>query len=388
MNLDVTHPALSDLRDRARRRMPHFAFEYLDSGTGREQGLAHNRAALDAVRFKPAILRGELTPDLSRTTLGFSHPVPFGIAPVGLAGVLWPDAERHLAEAAARHRIPYGQSTVAAALPEDTGPIVGDLGWFQHYPVNDPEIRRDMLARIKASGWRVLVVTVDVPGESRRERQRRAQVSMPPVMTPRILASIATSPAWAMGMARKGMPTMAFPASYGPQSTGADSFTHAGRLIRTYPDDAYIEALRAEWDGPLVVKGVQDPDDADRLIGMGVDAIWVSNHSGRQFEGGPAALDALPPVVDRVAGRVPVYFCSGISGGLDILRALALGADFVFLGKAWYFALAAFGPRGVDHLVHILKADMECNMTQIGARSLDDLPSRLIRQRPAGPVRT
>ncbi|CUH40334.1 L-lactate dehydrogenase [cytochrome] [Jannaschia seosinensis] len=378
MNLDTTHPALSDLRSRARRRMPHFAFEYLDSGTGRETGLAANRAALDAVRFRPAILGGEIDPDLSCTTLGHSHPVPFGIAPVGLAGMLWPDAERHLARAASRHRIPYGQSTVAAATPEDTGPIVGDLGWFQHYPVKDPEVRRDMLARIKASGWRVLVVTVDVPGESRRERQRRAHVSMPPRMTPKVMTSIATSPAWAMGMARKGTPRMAFPGGY-VTAKGKDHFEHAGRLIRVYPDWSYIEALRAEWEGPLVVKGVQDPEDADRLIEMGADAIWVSNHSARQFEGGPAALDALPRVVERVAGRVPVYFCSGVEDGLDVMRALALGAEFVFLGKAWYYALAAFGPRGVDHLVHILREDMIANMTQIGAPTLADLRGRLLR---------
>lgn len=378
MDLDVVSPALADLRARARRRMPHFAFEYLDSGTGMERGISTNRAALDAVRFRPAILRGEIVPDLRRTTLGRAHEVPFGIAPVGLAGILWPHAERRLAEGAARNGIPYGQSSVAAALPEDTGPIVGDLGWFQHYPVNDAGIRRDMLARIKASGWRVLVVTVDVTGESRRERQRRAQVSMPPVMTPRIVASIAARPAWALGMARAGMPRMAFPGSYVKGARGRDHFTHAGRIIRGFPDDAYIAALRAEWDGPLVIKGVQDPDDAERLIGMGADAIWVSNHAGRQFEGGPAALDALPPVVERVAGRAPVYYCSGIAGGLDILRALALGAEFVFLGKAWYFALAAHGPRGVDHLVHILRDDMAANMTQIGARTLADLPGRLI----------
>ncbi|SDZ16495.1 L-lactate dehydrogenase (cytochrome) [Jannaschia faecimaris] len=378
MDLDVSHPALSDLRARAKRRMPHFAFEYLDSGTGREMGVRQNRAALDGVQFHPAILQGEIAPDLSRATLDYTNPAPFGVAPIGMAGVLWPDAERLMAEGAARLRMPYGQSTVAAATPEDTGPIVGDLGWYQHYPVNDPEIRRDMLARIKASGWRVLVVTVDVPGESRRERQRRAHVSMPPVMTPSIVASIIASPAWAMGMAKKGKPEMVFPNSYTKGRTGADAFTHAGRLIRGFPDWSYIEEIRGEWDGPLVIKGVQDPKDAERLIGMGVDAIWVSNHSGRQFEGGPAALDALKPVAERVAGRVPVYYCSGIEGGLDILRALAVGADFVFLGKAWYFALAALGPRGIDHLHHILTADMVANMTQIGASSLDDLKGRLV----------
>ncbi|MGB3554360.1 MAG: alpha-hydroxy acid oxidase [Jannaschia sp.] len=378
MDLDVTHPALSDLRLKARSRMPHFAFEYLDSGTGTEKGVTRNRERLDAVRFMPAILRGKIDPDLSRETLGVTHSAPFGIAPVGMAGLLWPDAERILARAAAHHRIPYGQSTVAAATPEDSGPIAGEMGWFQHYPVNDPEIRRDMLSRIKAAGWRVLVVTVDVPGESRRERQRRAHVSMPPVMTPKIIASIAARPAWALGTLRHGQPTMKFPNSYTPGATGAAAFTHAGRIIRGFPDDDYIRDLRAEWDGPLVVKGVAEAEDAERLIGLGADAIWVSNHSGRQFEGGPAAIDCLPPVIEAVGGRVPVYYCSGVSGGLDVLRALALGAEFVFLGKAWYFALAAFGRPGIDHLVHMLRADMVSNMTQIGARSLADLPSRLI----------
>ncbi|MEM7711520.1 MAG: alpha-hydroxy acid oxidase, partial [Pseudomonadota bacterium] len=371
-------PSIDDLRARARRRMPHFAFEYLDSGTGRETGLKTNRDGLDRIRFRPAILRGKIDVDLSRRTLGHDHPQPFGIAPVGLAGLLWPDAERLMARAAARHGLPYGQSSAAAVRPEATGPLIGDLGWYQHYPVNDPGIRRDMLARISAAGWRVLTITVDVPGTSRRERERRAHVSMPPKLTARILASIATSPAWALGMASQGMPRMVFPGDYVDAKRGADHYEHAGRLIKGYPDDAYIEGLRAEWDGPLVIKGVAEPDDADRLIGLGADAIWVSNHSGRQFEGGPAAIDTLPPIAQRVAGRVPVYYCSGISGGLDILRALALGADFVFLGKAWYFALAAFGPRGVDHLVHLLRADMIANMEQLGARSLEELAGRLL----------
>ncbi|UWQ22666.1 alpha-hydroxy acid oxidase [Jannaschia sp. W003] len=377
-DLDLRYPAISDLRARARRRMPRFAFEYLDSGTGTERGVHANRAGLDAVRFQPAILRGPLDFDLSADAFG-PHPLPFGIAPVGFAGMIWPDAERHLARAAARHGIPYGQSTVAAATPEDTGPIAGDLGWFQHYPVNDAGIRRDMLRRIKDAGWRVLVVTVDVPGESRRERQRRANISMPPVVTPAMALDMALHPAWAMGHARMGgMPRMRFPEGYVGDRTGADAFVHAGRLIRGYPDDAYISALREEWDGPLVVKGVQEGVDAERLLGLGVDGIWVSNHSGRQFEGGPAAIDNLREVAGVVAGRAPVFFCSGVAGGLDVLRAVALGASFVFLGKAWFFALAALGPRGLDHLVHVLRDDLECNMAQLGIERLADAKGRLI----------
>lgn len=377
--LDLTHPAISDLRRGARRRLPRFAFEYVDSGTGSEAGVRTNRAGLDAVRFRPAILRGRLDFDLSARTFE-THPLPFGIAPVGYAGLIWPDAEAILARAAARHRIPCGQSTVATTLPEETGPLTDGMGWFQHYPVADPGVRRNMLARIAASGWSVLVVTVDVPGESRRERQRRANISMPPIVTPGMVASMVANPAWTAGIARRHRgrrPRMAFAESYVKGMEG-DAFVHAGRLIRGYPDDAYIRGMRAEWDGPLVVKGVADPDDAERLLGMGVDGIWVSNHSGRQFEGGPAAIDALEPVAERVDGRAPVFFCSGIEGGLDVLRAFARGADFAFLGKAWYFALGTAGARGVDHLVSILRADLEANMAQLGVTRLGDARGRLL----------
>ncbi|KIT14265.1 alpha-hydroxy acid oxidase [Jannaschia aquimarina] len=379
-DLDLSHPAISDLRASARRRLPKFAFEYVDSGTGTEGGVRMNHAGLDAVRFQPAILRGPLEFDLSARAFD-DHPLPFGIAPVGYAGLIWPDAERHLARAAVRHGIPYGQSTVATVDPEATGPIAGDLGWFQHYPVNDAGIRRDMLRRIAASGWKVLVVTVDVPGESRRERQRRANISMPPIITPGMVRDMILNPAWSIGHARVGKgrkPRMVFPESYLKDLSGADAFVHAGRLIRGYPDDAYIAALREEWDGPLVVKGVQEGADAERLLKLGVDGIWVSNHSGRQFEGGPAAIENLREVAAAVAGRARVFYCSGLRGGLDILRAYALGADFVFLGKAWYFALAALGPKGVDHLVHILSDDMRSNMAQLGITRPQDAATRLL----------
>ena len=378
-DLDLAYPSVADLRRRAKRRMPRFAFEYLDSGTGSEGGVRTNRAGLDAVRFQPAILRGPLDFDLTARAFE-DHPLPFGIAPVGYAGLIWPDAENILARAAVRNRIPYGQSTVATTQPEETGSLTGGMGWFQHYPVADPEIRRDMVRRIKASGWTTLVVTVDVPGESRRERQRRANISMPPIVTPGMVASMAANPAWTAGIARrhKGRrPRMVFAESYSP-ATGADAFVHAGRLIRGYPDWSYIEAVRAEWDGPLVVKGVQEAEDADRLIDMGVDGIWVSNHSGRQFEGGPAAVDNLRDVAAAVDGRARVFFCSGVAGGLDVLRAMAVGADFVFLGKAFYFALGAFGARGVDHLIHVLRADLEANMAQLGITRPQAARERLI----------
>ncbi|WP_308918333.1 alpha-hydroxy acid oxidase, partial [Jannaschia sp. LMIT008] len=266
------------------------------------------------------------------------------------------------------------------ALPEDTGPIAGRLGWFQHYPVADAEVRRDMLDRIAASGWGTLVVTVDVPGESRRERQRRANISLPPIVTPGMVASMAANPTWTLGIAAKHRgrrPRMAFAESY-VAAKGGDATVHAGHLIRGRPDDAYVRSIRDQWKGRLVVKGVQEGADAVRLLDMGVDGIWVSNHSGRQFEGGPPAIDNLRDVAAAIGGRAPVFYCSGVSGGLDILRALALGADFVFLGKAWYFALGALGARGPDHLVHVLREDLIANMAQLGVTRPRDARDRLL----------
>lgn len=376
-DLDLTHPALSDLRARAKRRMPHFAFEYLDSATGRELGAKRNRDRLDAVQFMPAILRGGITPDLSTQFMGQTHDLPVGIAPLGMSGMIWPGAERLLAKASVRHSIPYCQSSVTTKTPEDTSPFIGDRGWFQHYPVNDADIRRDMLKRIRDAGFSKLVMTVDVPAESRRERQRRAHISMPPKLTPKIILSMLLHPHWSLAMAKEGAPRMPFPESY-VDASRKDAFVHAGRVIRGWPDWAYLDAVREEWKGDFVVKGVLEPDDAVALINRGVDGIWVSNHTGRQFEGGPAAIDQLPKVRNAVGPDVPLIFDSGVEGGLDMMRALAYGADFVFMGRAFHYAVAAFGARGIDHWISVLKADMSSNMAQIGAATFAELANRLI----------
>ena len=375
--LDLDYPSIEDLRRRARHRVPHFAFEYLDSATGREMGAVRNRQAFDKILFMPAILRGPLDPDLSATVLGRCHPLPFGIAPVGLSGLIWPAAERILAQSAARSAIPYCQSTVAVASPEEIGPHVADNGWFQHYPVVDPAIRRDMLKRISVAGFGTLVVTVDVPGESRRERQRRAHVSAPPRLTPKVLLAMLMRPHWCLAMALEGSPRMKFVESYAA-SSDEDSFVHAGRVIRGSPDWDYLRAVRDEWSGDLVVKGVMEASDAAQLRAIGVDAIWVSNHSARQFEGGPAPIHQLPIIRDALGPDMSLIYDSGVRGGLDIMRAIALGADFVFLGAPFHYAVGALGRKGPDHLIHILKADLISCMRQIGAGTLPEIASRLI----------
>ena len=378
MDLDLSHPSIDDLRKRAQRRIPKFAFEYLDSATGRELGLKVNRAALDAIGFMPSVLCGRTKAELQTTLMGQTFDLPFGVAPVGMSGLMWAGAERMLAKAAVAHNIPFALSSVAVASPEDVAPYIGNNGWFQHYPVNSAELRRKMLPRIKAAGFHTLIITVDVPEESRRERQRRANLTVPPKADLRTLKEMASRPAWCLAHLREGvMPRMRFFDDHVPQR-GRESFTHAGALIRGIPDWDYLRELRQEWDGKLVVKGVLRPEDAIRMVAEGVDCIWVSNHSGRQFEAGPAVVDQLPKIREAVGPDVPLIYDSGVNWGLDIMRARALGADFIMIGRAFQDAVAAFGSKGIDHLVHILKADITANMSQLGAESLNRLADHLL----------
>ncbi|NIZ59579.1 alpha-hydroxy-acid oxidizing enzyme [Sedimentitalea sp. CY04] len=374
MELDSRYPAVSDLAHRARQRLPKFVWEYLDSGTGTEATKARNRVALDQVGFLPSILHGPIDVDLSTTLLGETLPLPFGVAPLGMSGLIWPNAERHLAQTAATAGIPYSLSTVATQSPEDLAPHLGNQGWFQLYPPKAPDIRKDMLERAKAAGFKVLVLTVDVPVASRRERQVRSGLTQPPKLTPRLLAQVMMRPAWALGMAQRGMPHMRTLDKYIDASLGSLSSTaHIGYLLRTSPDWDYVQWLRDHWDGPLVIKGVLRPEDAERLEKVGADALWVSNHAGRQFDGCPASIEMLPLI--RQATDLPLIFDSGIESGLDILRALALGANYVMLGRAFHFALAALGPTGPAHLIDILKKDLKANMGQMGCDNLNNLPT-------------
>lgn len=372
------YPSISDLEKRARKRIPHFSWEYLASGTGSDRAVQHNLDALAEIRFRPELMKGKFAPVTETELFGVKYSAPFGIAPIGLTGLIWPGSDALLARTGATKRIPYTISTVATESPEVAGPNAEGMGWFQLYPPRDLEMRADMLERVAASGFTTLVLTADIPTASRRERQRKAQVRVPPKIGPKLIARSAVRPAWTAGILKHGMPRFRGLETYLDNASMTNTAGFVGASLGGTLSFDYLAQLRELWDGPLVVKGILDAGDAQRCVDTGADAVQVSNHGGRQLDASIAAIDALPPIVEQIGAHVPVLFDSGVRDGLDIARAIALGADFVFCGRAFMFGVAALGDDGADHAYDILLEGLQNVMSQLGCRELDELASRLV----------
>ncbi len=367
------YPAISDLATRAQQRIPRVGWEYLSAGTGDDRLVQRNRQALDRLSFLPRFCKGELAADPKTELFGRTYEAPLGIAPVGLTGLMWPRTEQLLAATGKRLGIPYTLSTVATETPETVGPEVGEMGWFQLYPPKDPEIRDSVLKRAQDSGFHTLVVTADVPMASRRERTVRAGMTMPPKISPRMIWEGITHPAWTIGTLRNGLPRLRTVEHYTNNKNLKFVSTFVGNRMGGTLDWGYCEMLKEVWNGPVVLKGILHPADAAKAVSVGLDGVWVSNHGGRQFNGAPAAIEALPAIAQAIGGKVPVLFDSGIRSGLDVMRALHLGADFVFAGRPFVYGVCALGEYGGDHAARILIDDLKNNMVQLGVSNLEEL---------------
>jgi L-lactate dehydrogenase (cytochrome) len=359
-------PAIEDLERRAKRRLPHFSWEYLASGTGDESAMHRNRSALLDVELVPQLMKGVIEPDTRTTLFGVEHAAPIGVAPLGMSGLIWPGADQALARTAQAKGFPHVLSTVATTTPEDVGPLAGDMGWFQLYPPRDDALRSDLLDRVEGAGYHTLVITADVPKGSRRERQRKAHIRVPPKITPRLMWQSVTHPAWSMAVVRHGIPRFRTIEQYLDGTSLASVAGFVGASLGGSLSFDYVAEVRARWTGNLVVKGILDPADARRSIDVGADAIWVSNHGGRQLEAAPAAISCLPAIAAEIGVEVPVLFDSGVRSGADVARAISRGADFVFAGRPFYFGLGALGADGAGHAYEILHDGLLNVMHQTG----------------------
>ena len=370
---DDRYPSISDLKDRARCRIPFFAWEYLDSATGAETAMYRNEAAFSQITMVPRFMKGEIAPDISTKLFGKEYSAPVGIAPIGYTSMMWPGAEQILARTAASKNIPYCLSTVASDTPERCGPVTDGNGWFQLYPPRSEDIRSDLVKRAKESGFSTLVVTADVPTPSMRERQRRSGISISPKITPRMISRIMARPTWLIETIKNGRPGFSIMEKYADGKSLPEVAKFVGSQLFEVLDWEYFKRVREQWDGPLVLKGILSVDDAKSAIKEGADAVWVSNHGGRQFESAPAPIDVLPEIAKAIGKSGSVIFDSGVRSGGDVLKAIAFGADFVFLGRPFVYGVSALAEKGGDHVYEILRCDLINNMHQLGIESLDEM---------------
>ncbi len=382
--LDQKFPSIIDMEKAAIRRMPRFIRDYVRHGIGRGDGLRRNRDDLRSVQLMPRYLNELTEPEISVDLLGRTYAQPFGVAPVGAGGAVWPRSAEVLADAAAARKLPFIASTFAVAGLESLREHAGDYGWYQLYVSSESEYRDDLIRRAEKAGYDTLVVTIDIPVATRRDHDTRNQFEYPLRFTPRIMWDIAQCPAWGCANLRQflsvGMPK--FP-TLEPYLVGLKTQAERAEVMKTFvscPVSAdQLRAIRDKWKGKLVVKGVLDVDEARLCRDIGVDGLVVSNHGGRQLEAAPSAVAVLPTIREALGPDYPLIVDGGVRIGLDILRYLALGADFVLLGRAFYYAVAAMGERGAGHAMDILAAEVDCTMRQLGCRYYNDLPARVVR---------
>lgn len=376
-NLARTH-SIEDVARVARRRLPRGAIGYLDGGGEGEYTLRRNRSAFDDLEIVPAVLRDVSSVDTSATVLGSSVPMPVVLGPVGAPGLFHHDGELAVARAARRACLPYAISTLATTSIDRLADETDGVLWFQLYLWGDRCVAKELMARASELGYHALLLSVDVTVRSKRQRELDAGIKLPfPDLRLSTLLEGMLHPSWSWHFLTSDPPR--FP-NVGDEPASAQG----GELSAMFDGTVTWEDvgwIRDAWDGPLALKGILSPNEARRAADLGVDAVVVSNHGGRQLDHVPATIDVLPAIADEVGDRMEVLFDSGIRRGTDILMALALGARAVLVGRAYLYGLAAAGTAGVCHAIDILTDELRTAMALSGAATTGDLHPALIRRR-------
>ncbi len=375
------YPSVEDLRIRAKKRIPRFAFEYLDGGCNEDVNLRRNTSEIREVELKPQYLSEHSGSEMDTELFGHVYNAPFGIAPIGLQGLMWPGSPEILARAAFEHNIPFILSTVSTSNIETIGEITQGRAWFQLYHPTEDRLRDDLIKRADSAGCPVLVILCDVPTFGYRPRDIRNGLAMPPKMTLANMLQITIRPRWTLQTLKQGRPSFASLKPYMPKGLNLKELggfmdeTFSGRL-----NDEKIKPIRDMWKGKLVLKGVASEEDTERAIRLGIDGIIVSNHGGRQLDAGQSTIKPLIKIAAKYGAKITVMMDSGIRSGPDVARVLASGAKFTFLGRSFMYGVAALGTEGGNHTISILKSQLQQVMEQICCERTEDFPKHLIRE--------
>lgn len=370
---------IADLRRIGKRRTPRSVFDYVDGAAEQEISLRRAREAFARVEFRPRVLRDVSEVDATRVVVGSRSSLPLVLAPTGFTRMMHHEGERAVARAAARAGIPYALSTMGTVSVEDVAAVAPDAErWFQLYLWRDREASLQLIRRAREAGYSALVLTVDTAVAGRRIRDVHNGLTVPPSLTLRTLADMSIHPSWWFNLLTTEPLEFA-------------SLTHSGGTVADLVDRMFdpsaslaeLAWLREQWPGRIVVKGIQDPEDAQVVAELGIDGIVVSNHGGRQLDRAATPLEVLPEIVDAVAGRTEVLLDTGIMDGADIVAAVANGARGCLVGRAYLYGLMAGGEHGVDRALSILRDQVTRTMRLLGVTSLDELTPEhaIIRRR-------
>lgn len=375
------YPSINDLRKKAAKHIPKFAFEYLDGGCNEDVNLHKNTSDLRKVELLPYYLSKHAGSSMKTELFGHTYDAPFGIAPVGLQGLMWPNAPEILAKAAFEHNVPFILSTVSTSSIERIAEITEGKAWFQLYHPTENRLRDDIIKRAAAAACPVLVILCDVPTFGFRPRDIRNGLAMPPKMSIKNILQILGRPEWALKTLIHGQPNFETLKPYMPKNLDLKQLgafmnqTFSGRL-----NEEKIKPIRELWKGKLVLKGVANEADAEKALALGLDGIIVSNHGGRQLDAGESTIRPLTRIAKAYGDKITVMMDSGLRSGPDIARTMASGAKFTFLGRSFMYGVAALGNAGGNHTISLLKTELQQVMEQICCENVTDFPKHLISE--------
>ncbi|MDA8849115.1 alpha-hydroxy-acid oxidizing protein [Flavobacteriaceae bacterium] len=379
LNINSQYPSVSDLRKRAKFKMPKFAFDYLDGGCNDDINLNKNRTDIQKIELMPNYL-SDFDESLMKTELfGHTYDAPFGIAPIGLQGLMWPNSPEILAKAAMEHNIPFILSTVTTSSIETIAEITEGKSWFQLYHPADEKIKNDLLDRAENAGMSVLVILADVPTFGFRPRDIKNGLSMPPKMNLNNIIEVIKNPEWTLKTLLYGKPAFKTMMPYIPKGLNLQklgefmNITFSGRL-----NEERIASIRSKWKGTLIIKGIVGEQDAEKAIRLGADGLIISNHGGRQLDAGQSSIVSMTDLAKKYKNKIKIMIDSGLQSGPDIARAMASGAEFTFMGRSFMYGVGALGNEGGNHTISLIKKELLQVMEQICCEKTSDFKNHLI----------